>query len=283
LSGNVEMIVDTVISGIKVGDVHPVRIMGVINISRESFYKDSVIKQENIVAYAEKMVAEGAVFLDVGGRSTWPLGDKISKEEERKRLVPSLELLLNNIDVPISVDTQYADLAKDALEMGAHIINDVSGLTNDPLMAEVIGEYQCPVVVMASNKVPGDPIGMNKVLKSLINIIQKAGKNGIVSDKIIIDPAIGRWIPQKIPEYDFATIRKLECLKVLGKPILVAISRKSFIGKVVDKPPAGRLVGSLAATAIAVYNGAHIIRTHDVTDTVDAIKVAESIKNTTAY
>lgn len=276
------MIVDTVISGIKVGDVHPVRIMGVINISRESFYKDSVIKQENIVAYAEKMVAEGAVFLDVGGRSTWPLGDKISKEEERKRLVPSLELLLNNIDVPISVDTQYADLAKDALEMGAHIINDVSGLTNDPLMAEVIGEYQCPVVVMASNKVPGDPIGMNKVLKSLINIIQKAGKNGIASDKIIIDPAIGRWIPQKIPEYDFATIRKLECLKVLGKPILVAISRKSFIGEVVDKPPAGRLVGSLAATAIAVYNGAHIIRTHDVTDTVDAIKVAESIKNTTA-
>jgi dihydropteroate synthase len=283
LSGTVEMIVDTVISGIKVGDVHPVRIMGVINISRESFYKDSVIKQENIVAYAEKMVAEGAVFLDVGGRSTWPLGDKISKEEERKRLVPSLELLLNNIDVPISVDTQYADLAKDALEMGAHIINDVSGLTNDPLMAEVIGEYQCPVVVMASNKVPGDPIGMNKVLKSLINIIQKAGKNGIASDKIIIDPAIGRWIPQKIPEYDFATIRKLECLKVLGKPILVAISRKSFIGEVVDKPPAGRLVGSLAATAIAVYNGAHIIRTHDVTDTVDAIKVAESIKNTTAY
>jgi len=283
LSGTVEMIVDTVISGIKVGDVHPVRIMGVINISRESFYKDSVIKQENIVAYAEKMVAEGAVFLDVGGRSTWPLGDKISKEEERKRLVPSLELLLNNIDVPISVDTQYADLAKDALEMGAHIINDVSGLTNDPLMAEVIGEYQCPVVVMASNKVPGDPIGMNKVLKSLINIIQKAGKNDIASDKIIIDPAIGRWIPQKIPEYDFATIRKLECLKVLGKPILVAISRKSFIGEVVDKPPAGRLVGSLAATAIAVYNGAHIIRTHDVTDTVDAIKVAESIKNTTAY
>ncbi|MEA3294098.1 MAG: dihydropteroate synthase [Euryarchaeota archaeon] len=283
MSGTVEMIVDTVISGIKVGDVHPVRIMGVINISRESFYKDSVIKQENIVAYAEKMVAEGAVFLDVGGRSTWPLGDKISKEEERKRLVPSLELLLNNIDVPISVDTQYADLAKDALEMGAHIINDVSGLTNDPLMAEVIGEYQCPVVVMASNKVPGDPIGMNKVLKSLINIIQKAGKNGIASDKIIIDPAIGRWIPQKIPEYDFATIRKLECLKVLGKPILVAISRKSLIGEVVDKPPAGRLVGSLAATAIAVYNGAHIIRTHDVTDTVDAIKVAESIKNTTAY
>ncbi|MCK5217584.1 MAG: dihydropteroate synthase [Methanosarcinales archaeon] len=283
MSGTVEMIVDTVISGIKVGDVHPVRIMGVINISRESFYKDSVIKQENIVAYAEKMVAEGAVFLDVGGRSTWPLGDKISKEEERKRLVPSLELLLNNIDVPISVDTQYADLAKDALEMGAHIINDVSGLTNDPLMAEVIGEYQCPVVVMASNKVPGDPIGMNKVLKSLINIIQKAGKNGIASDKIIIDPGIGRWIPQKIPEYDFATIRKLECLKVLGKPILVAISRKSFIGEVVDKPPAGRLVGSLAATAIAVYNGAHIIRTHDVTDTVDAIKVAESIKNITAY
>jgi len=102
-------------------------------------------------------------------------------------------------------------------------------------------------------------------------------------DKIIIDPAIGRWIPQKIPEYDFETIRELERLKAFGKPILVAISRKSFIGEIVNKPPAGRLMGSLAATAIAVYNGAHIIRTHDVADTVDAIKVAESIKNTTVY
>jgi len=277
----VEIKVDTAIAGITVGDVHPVRIMGVINLSRESFYKDSVIEQENIVAYAKKMVAEGAVFLDIGGRSTWPLGDMISMEEERKRLIPSLELLLNNIDVPISVDTQYANLAKEALEMGAHIINDVSGFTNDPLMAKVIGEYQCPVVIMASNKVPGDPIGIDEVLRSLTNIIQKAGENGIAPDKIIIDPAIGRWIPQKIPEYDFETIREMERLKVFGKPVLIAISRKSFIGEVVNKSPAGRLVGSLAATAIAVYNGAHIIRTHDVSDTVDAIKVAESIKNAT--
>ena len=276
----VEMIVDTAIAGITVGDVHPVRIMGVINLSHESFYKDSVIEQDNIVAYAKKMVAEGAVFLDIGGRSTWPLGDKISGEEERKRLIPSLELLLNNIDVPISVDTQYADLAKEALEMGAHIINDVSGFTNDPLMAGVIAEYQCPVVVMASNTVPGDPIGMDEVLRSLNNIIQKAEENGIAPDRIIIDPAIGRWIPEKIPEYDFEMIGKLERLKAFGKPILIAISRKSFIGEVVNKPPAGRLVGSLAATAIAVYNGAHIIRTHDVADTVDAIQVAESIKNT---
>jgi len=272
------MVVDTTIAGITVGDAHPVRIMGAINLSRESFYKGSVTEQENVVPAAEQMVAEGADFIDVGARSTWPLADKITKEEERKRLIPALEQLTGNVDVPISVDTQCADLARDALEMGARIINDVSGLTADPGMAEVVHEYVCPVVVMASDRVPGDVIGMDAVMQSLDRIIKKAEDTGIAPEQIIIDPAIGKWVPEKVPIYDFETIDQLERLKVFGKPVLAAISRKSLIGEVLDKPPADRLMGSIAATAIAVYKGAHIIRTHDVAGTVDAIRVAEAIK-----
>jgi dihydropteroate synthase len=272
------MVVDTTIAGITVGDAHPVRIMGVINLSGESFYKGSVTKTGNVVPAAEQMVAEGADFIDVGARSTWPLADKITKEEERRRLIPALEQLIGNVDVPISVDTQYADLARKALEMGAHIINDVSGLSADPGMAEVVNEYGCPVVVMASDRVPGDMISMDAVMDSLGRIIKKAEDIGIAPGKIIIDPAIGKWVPEKVPIYDLETIDQMERLKVFGKPVLAAISRKSFIGEVVDKPPADRLMGSIAATAIAVYKGAHIIRTHDVADTVDAIRVAEAIK-----
>ena len=272
------MVVDTEIAGIAVGDAHPVRIMGVINLSSESFYKGSVSEPEHVIATAQRMVAEGADMLDVGARSTWPLADKITKEEERRRLIPALELLVDNVDVPISVDTQFADLARESLEFGAHIINDVSGLTMDPAMVEVASEFGCPVVVMASEKIPGDPLGMDAVMSSLDGIIRKSEDAGISPDRIIIDPAIGKWLPEKAPRYDFETLGQLERLKVLGKPVLVAISRKSFIGEVLDKPATERLMGSIAATAIAVYKGAHIIRTHDVADTADAVRVAEAIR-----
>lgn len=272
------MAVDTVIAGIKVGDAYPVRIMGVINLSPESFYKASVAELETVVDQARQMIAMGADILDMGGRSTWPLSAKITKEEERRRLIPTLELLVDNVNVPISVDTQFADLAREALDMGAHIINDVSGLITDPHMVELVSKYKCPLVAMASNKVPGDPVGMDAVMQSLERIIRKAEEGGVKSDQIIIDPAIGKWVPKKVPMYDFETLDQLERLKAFGKPVLTAISRKSFIGEVLDKPASERLIGSIAATAIAVYKGAHIIRTHDVAETVDAVRVAEAIR-----
>jgi dihydropteroate synthase len=272
------MVVDTEIAGIAVGDAHPVRIMGAINLSSESFYKGSVTEPGHVIETAERMVDEGADLLDVGARSTWPLADKITKEEERRRLIPALELLVDNVDVPISVDTQFADLARKSLELGAHIINDVSGLTTDPAMMEVISEFGCPIVVMASENIPGDPLGMDAVMRSLGGIIHKSEDAGISPDKIIIDPAIGKWLPEKAPMYDFETLDQLERLKVFQKPVLVAISRKSFIGDLLNKPATERLMGSIAATAIAVYKGVHIIRTHDVADTADAIRVAEAIR-----
>ncbi len=266
--------IEKTIAGLKVGDAQPVRVMGVINLSRESFYKGSVVSPDSVLDAALKMVEEGADFIDVGARSTWPLAAKISKEEERARLIPAIKTLAG-VSVPLSVDTMYADIAAEALGAGARIINDVSGFTADAEMVEVAKKYECPVILMASNKVPGDPVGMDAVMDSLERIINMVEGKGINPDSIIIDPAIGRWTSEKIPMYDYETIDNIQRLRVFGKTILAAISRKSFIGETLNKPADGRLYGSLAATAIAVRNGAHIIRTHDVAPTVDAVRVAE--------
>lgn len=266
--------IEKTIAGLKVGDAQPVRVMGVINLSRESFYKGSVVSLDSVLDATLKMVEEGADLIDVGARSTWPLAAKISKEEERMRLIPAIKTLAD-VTVPISVDTMYADIAGEALDAGAWIINDVSGFTADSRMVEVAKEHNCPVILMASNKVPGDPVGMKAIMDSLERIINQAEGKGITPDNIVIDPAIGRWTTEKIPMYDYETIDNLQRLRIFEKPILAAISRKSFIGETLNKPAGERLYGSLAATAIAVRNGAHIIRTHDVAPTVDAVRVAQ--------
>ncbi len=267
--------IEKTIAGLKVGDDQPVRIMGVINLSIESFFKNSVVSPENVRETAIKMINEGADIIDVGARSTWPLASIISKDEERTRLIPAIKALAG-IPVPISVDTMFSDIAKEALGSGANIINDVSGFTADDKMMEVAAKFACPVILMASNKIPGDPVGMDAVIESLGRIIDRAQNNGISPDSIIIDPAIGKWTPEKLPIYDYETIDNIARLRIFGKPILAAISRKSFIGDTLNKPANDRLYGSIAATAIAVRNGAHIIRTHDVASTVDAVRVAEA-------
>jgi len=270
-------VIEKTIAGLKIGDAQPVRIMGVINLSRESFYKGSVVQADSILDAALRMIDEGADLIDVGARSTWPQARRISKEEERLRLIPAIKHL-SDIRVSISVDTMFSDIADEALDAGADIINDVSGFTADTAMADVAEKYGCPAILMASNKLPGDPAGMDAVMDSLERIISHAEGKGVDPDNIIIDPAIGRWTAQKLPMYDYETIDNLERLRVFEKPILAAISRKSFIGDVLNKPASERLYGSLAATAIAVRNGAHIIRTHDVAPTVDAVKVAQAAR-----
>ena len=269
--------IEKTIAGLKVGDNQPVRIMGVINLSKESFYKNSVVSSEHVRDAALKMVNEGAEIIDVGARSTWPLAGKISKDDERSRLIPAVKALAG-ISVPISVDTMFSDIAEEALAAGAKIINDVSGFTADGKMMDVASKYSCPVVLMASNNIPGDTIGMNAIMEALGNIITRAQDSGISPDSIIIDPAIGKWTPDKLPIHDYEIIDNIARLRIFKKPILTAISRKSFIGDTLKKPANERLYGSLAATAIAVRNGAHIIRTHDVAPTLDAVRVAEAAR-----
>jgi dihydropteroate synthase len=273
------MVVDSNICGVKIGDFHPSRVMGVINLSPESFYESSIASPDSALEVAMKMAEDGATFLDLGARSTWRLSEPISREEELERLLPVLEALEGNVDVVISVDTMFSEIAEQALKKGAQIINDVSGFTADPGMIDLVADYECHVVVMASRKVPGDPLGMNSVIETLDSIIQTAEAAGINSKKLILDPAIGRWTDEKLPIYDFETLDDFERLKIFEKPLLAALSRKSFIGEVLEKPPTGRLYGSLAAAAIAVYKGAHIIRTHDVPETSDVVKLSGALRS----
>jgi len=273
------MVVDVDICGLKIGDRHPVRLMGAINLSRESFYSASVVDNESILEVARRMVDEGATIIDVGARSTWPLANPITREEERKRLLPALEILRGNVDALISVDTMFADIAEEALKRNVDIINDVSGFTADAKMMDLVADHCCPAVVMASNRLSGDPIGMDAVMESLDAIIKKAEACGIDTSQLILDPAIGKWVAEKEPVYDFETIDEFERLKIFESPILAAISRKSFIGDVLDKPADDRLYGSLAATAIVVHKGAHIIRTHDVAQTRDVVRVAGAVRS----
>jgi dihydropteroate synthase len=278
------MVVDVDICGLKIGDEHPVRLMGVINLSKESFYKGSVVSTDSLLEVARKMVDGGATIIDIGARSTWPLAKPlVSKEEELQRMLPALDMLKDNVDALISVDTVYSDVAEGSLKHGADIVNDVSGFTTDLRMMDVVADHSCPAVVMASNELPGDPIGMDAIMKSLASIISRADSKGIDTNKLILDPAIGKWIPEKDPIYDFETIDQFESLKVFGKPLLAAVSRKSCIDAVLHKPASERLYGSLAATAIVVHRGAHIIRTHDVAETMDVVEVARAMRSRQSF
>lgn len=273
------MVVDVDICGLKVGDEHPVRLMGIINLSRESFYRGSVVSNGSLLDVAHRMTEQGATILDIGARSTWPLANPvISEEEELKRMIPALDILNDNVDALISVDTVYASVAEESLKHGADIINDVSGFTTNPEMMDVVADYDCPAVVMASGEIPGDPIGMDAIMASLAAIISKADSKGVDTGKLILDPAVGKWIPEKDPIFDFETIDQFESLKVFGRPVLAAVSRKSCIDAVLHKPANERLYGSLAATAIAVHKGAHIVRTHDIPETRDVVEVAAAMR-----
>ncbi len=276
------MVVDTDICGIKVGDRYPAHVMGVVNLSPESFYESSVVNPDSALDVSLKMVENGAAFLDLGARSTWRYSEKITRKEELERILPVLETLEGNVDAVISVDTMFSDIAEEALKRGAEIVNDVSGFTADPKMIEVIADYGCPAIVMASKKLPGDPLGMDSIIEALDSTIQAAEAGGIGPEKLILDPAIGRWTDEKLPIYDFETLDDFERLKIFEKPLLAALSRKSFIGEVLEKPATERLYGSLAAAAIAVYKGAHIIRTHDVPETFDVVKLSGTLRSRTS-
>jgi len=281
-------LIKAVIAGVPVGDEEPVRVMGVINASPESFYKGSVVTNpEKAASLAEEMVKEGASFIDVGGMSTAPYLDTyVTPEEEAKRVIPIIKAIKENSSAkaPVSVDTTRAFVAERALEAGADIVNDVKGLKEDPKMARIVAEYGVPVIVAANplgQKIEGaDPV--RTVMTALEESVRIAEDAGVDASKIVIDPAIGFIRPKNPPWYvwDATVIANLDILRAFGLPILVGISRKSFLKAITGREkPEERLAGSLAATAIAVWNGAHIVRAHDVRETVDAVKVAKFIRD----
>jgi dihydropteroate synthase len=271
------------LAGLEVGEGFPVRLMGAINVSPESFYQGSVAAGETVLrAKAEQMATEGANVLDVGAMSTAPyLPTEISEEEELRRLTWAVGVVRKTVAVPISADTKRGRVALAALDAGADIINDISGLRYDPRMAEVVARRAQGAILMASEGDPNaqDPIEtVRGLLEESLQLIRKAG---VPDHRVVLDPGIGFFRQAAIPwhVWDCQMLRRLAELRTLGRPLLVGVSRKSFIGKVIGQAdPENRLAGSLAATAIAVANGVHLIRTHDVGPTREAVRMAEALQ-----
>ncbi len=268
---------------IYVGENQPVRIIGVINMSPESFYQPSIKRSvKEAVKVACKMVEEGAEIIDIGGMSTAPYKETyVSEEVELKRVIPVIKAIKDSLDVTISIDTQRSKVAEEAVKAGAEVINDVSGLKNDQRMARVIADYDVSTIIVAKEIIPtkGDPI--HRIREALKESLEICSRSDIDPGKIVIDPGIGffRHTEWKWYEWDAYVLGNLQRLLTLRLPINVGVSRKSFIGKILNqRNPEERLIGSVVAEAIAVLNGARSIRTHNVNETAQAIKLAEKIR-----
>ncbi|MFB3816938.1 MAG: dihydropteroate synthase [Candidatus Methylomirabilales bacterium] len=270
------------LAGVELGKTYPVRILGVINVSPESFYPGSVPQgAADLRDRAERMAAEGADLLDIGAMSTAPYKHTaIPEEEEAGRLVAAIQAVRSVVSLPISADTSRASVAQAALDAGARVINDVSGLRGDPGMGELAAKRAEGLIVMASPRGHETPEPVETVRRLLSDSLRMTWKAGIPAHRIVIDPGIGFFRNTGLPwdVWDCEVLRRLEELGDLGQPVAVGVSRKSFLGKLLGKEKAeDRLAGSLAATVVAVLRGAHLIRTHDVAATRDAIRVAEAL------
>ncbi len=262
-------------------------VMGIINITPDSFYENSRVRRvDEAVKRAIRFVSEGAKILDIGGQSTRPGSREIPLEEEMKRVIPAVEAISKSIpeDVIISVDTYRSRVAEEALKAGAHMVNDISGLTFDRNMARVVRDYGAGIVIMHIRGTPEDmqdnPYYGDTILevkKELLDRIEIAHRNRISDEQIIIDPGIG--FGKRV--YDnLIILREIEQFIDMGYPVLVGHSRKSFIGKVLGIERAeDRLAGSLAVAVYCAMKGVHIIRTHDVLETRQAIDVLHAIQN----
>ncbi len=259
-----------------------VAIMGILNLTPDSFYDGGKYRTENdLLKRVEQMIEEGVDIIDVGGESTRPGAERIEVEEEIRRTVPYIEKITNLFDIPISIDTYKAKVAREALEAGAQMINDISGLRFDPEMSQVASYYDVPLVIMHIKGTPKDmqinpryDSLMEEIISYLEEGIKIATMAGVKREKLIVDPGIGFG---KTLEHNLFILKKLEELRILGCPILIGVSRKSFIGKVLNLPVEERMIGSLAATCLAVSKGARIVRTHDVKPTRQVVDLIEAI------
>jgi len=261
-------------------------IMGVLNVTPDSFSDGGqFFSFDQAIAQAERMISEGADIVDVGGESTRPGSEFVSEEEELRRVIPVIERLAAKGSVPISIDTTKSSVARAALQAGAEIVNDISGLRFDVALADVAAETRAGFVLMHSRGTPKDmqqlpPAAdiMSEVIKGLSESVTLAEQHGVARAAIVIDPGIGFG---KTVAQNCELIAKLDQIAhgFPDLPIMIGTSRKSFIGKLLDGAPADkRLYGTVASVVASVLQGAHIIRVHDVRAAADAIRVAEAIR-----
>ncbi|HEX9896114.1 MAG TPA: dihydropteroate synthase [Dehalococcoidales bacterium] len=261
-------------------------IMGIINVSPDSFSGDGIATVEGTMAQARRFIDEGADMLDVGGESTRPNSTPISTDEELKRVIPIIERLARAVTVPVSIDTMKYEVARQALAAGASILNDQWGLKKEPRLAQLAAEKGVPLILMSNQRDKGGydtqagrDTGfyqdvMAEVIAFLHGSIEAARRAGVPNENIIIDPGIGFG---KTWQQDIEIMRRLSELKELGQPILIGTSRKSLIKMVLDLPANQRVEGTAATVAIGIANGADIVRVHDVKQMVRVCKMADAI------
>jgi len=249
-------------------------VMGIINVSPDSFSGDGLCDIESAIAQAKRFVAEGVDILDIGGESTRPDSQPVSDDEEIRRVVPFIELLSREVGVPISIDTYKSAVAARAVKAGANIINDVWGLKKSPELVKIAADYGIPIIITSNQRDNPCKDIIPEIISDLEDKIGLAENGGVPAENIIIDPGIGFG---KTLEQNLEIIRRLAELKTLGKPVLLGTSRKSLIGGVLNLPTDQRLEGTAATVAIGIANGADIIRVHDVEQMVRICRMSDAI------
>jgi len=260
-------------------------VMGILNVTPDSFSDGGkFFAADDAISHARRMVKEGADLIDIGGESTRPGARPVTEKEEIKRVIPVIKALSRERKIVISIDTRKAKVARAALDAGAHMVNDVSGLRFDKKMARLIAEYRVPVCSMHMRGTPRnmqkDPVYidlMGEIIKELEESIAIATNAGILLEKIIVDPGIGFG---KTVKNNLEIFKRLKELKVLGCPILIGPSRKSVIGKVLGLPEGERREGTAAAVAVSIASGADIVRVHDVKEMARVARMTDAIIRT---
>ncbi len=262
-------------------------IMGVVNVSPDSFSGDGIADAEEAVARAKQLASEGAAIIDIGGESTRPSSSPVSADEELRRVIPVVERLAKEVSVPLSVDTYKLEVARQALNVGAGIINDIWGLQKEPALAELAAQKGVPIVLMSNQRNSPCQDIIPAVISDLKRAIKQALRAGMPWESIIIDPGIGFG---KTQQQNLEILQRLDELKMLGRPIVLGSSRKSFIGWVLDLTPEQRtndvafvppgdqrLEGTAATVAIGIAKGADIVRVHDVREMARVVKMSDAI------
>jgi len=249
-------------------------VMGIVNVDPDSFSGDGLRDADAAVAQGKRFAAEGADIIDVGGESTRPGFEPVSADEEMRRVLPVIEILADELSVPVSIDTYKSEVARRAVAAGARMINDVWELKRDQKLAQVAAESGAPLIISQNQRDSKFHDFFPELIASLKRSIQVALDAGVTWNNIIIDPGVGFG---KTVEQNVEIVRRLAELKALGRPILLGTSRKSFIGHVLDLPVDQRLEGTAATVAIGIAHGADIVRVHDVAQMVRVVRMSDAI------
>ena len=260
----------------------PALVMGIVNVTPDSFSDGGkFLNADAAVARALLLVGQGAEVLDIGGESTRPNADPVKEAEELRRVIPVIEQLVRQIKIPISIDSMKPAVARAALQAGASIVNDVAANRSDDAMWKVVAEFASGYICMHAQGTP-QTMQRNPVYRDVVGEVgeffaerlEKLNEAGVASDQVVLDIGIGFG---KTLEHNLSLLANLRSFKKLERPMLVGVSRKSFIGKLLGVEPNQRLPASLACATLAVADGAQIIRTHDVAETVQAVRLAEAL------